>query len=365
MQWLLLILLIPYFYLLLRIFISLGKIEPQKPLSGSEIFLSVIVACKNEERNLPSLLSDIASQDYNCDKFELIVVDDNSDDSTFEIASEFKEIKNIKVLKNSASGKKTAIYEGVRACTGSIVITTDADCRMSRNWLKTISSAWSENNPDLIIGPVGLDGGKGFFQRFQELEFLSLQGVTAGTAAAGNPVMCNGANLSFTVNAYLKSFEDLHSELVSGDDIFLLHSIKKRSGKVLWLESEDAAITARPALTPLAFVRQRARWISKSGSYDDKYTKLLSIVTFVTILIQIFLLAAGVFSSLFLLIYIAGFILKSIPDFMVLHNRAVHNKRKNLLWFFLPGQFIYPFYVLSVVICYLFTRSRYINHSNR
>ena len=364
MQWLLLILLIPYLFLLLKIYYSLRKIKPQKNLPASEIFLSVIVACKNEESDLPYLLSDIISQDYNPDKFELIVVDDDSDDSTFETASEFKGIKNIKVLRNSASGKKTAIYEGVKSCTGNIVITTDADCRMSRNWLRTISSYWSENKPDLIIGPVGIDGGRGFFHLFQELEFLSLQGVTAGTAAAGNPVMCNGANLAFTVNAYLKSFEDLHPELVSGDDIFLLHSIKRRSGKILWLESEHAAITTRSALTPYAFLKQRARWISKAGSYNDRYTKLLAIVTFVTILIQIFLLAAGVFNSLFLLIYLAGFFLKSIPDFMVLYNRAAYNRRKNLLWFFLPGQFIYPFYVLSVVICYLFTRSGYINSSD-
>jgi biofilm PGA synthesis N-glycosyltransferase PgaC len=359
MLWLLLILIIPYIFLLLRIYISLRKIKPQIILPASETFLSVIVACRNEERNLPSLLSGIASQNYNPDKFELIVVDDNSDDSTFEIASEFKGIENIKVLKNSASGKKRAIYEGVKACTGDIVITTDADCRMSRKWLKTISSSWSENRPELIIGPVMLDGGRGFFQRFQELEFISLQCVTAGTAASGDPVMCNGANLAFSRDAYLKSSEDLHPELVSGDDIFLLHSIKKRAGRILWLESEDANITAKSALTQGAFIKQRARWISKSGSYDDRYTKLLAIVTFVTIFFLVFLLVAGIFNSLFLLIYLAGFFLKSIPDFMVLYNRAAYNRKKNLLWFFLPGQLIYPFYVLSVVTCWLFTKSRY------
>ena len=41
-------------------------------------------------------MSDIAGQDYPAELFEVIVVDDNSSDSTFEIASGFTEIKNLK-----------------------------------------------------------------------------------------------------------------------------------------------------------------------------------------------------------------------------------------------------------------------------
>jgi biofilm PGA synthesis N-glycosyltransferase PgaC len=366
MAWLLLIIFMPYVFLLLKIYVPLSKIKAYKQKTVSEVFLSVIVACRNEEKNLPFLLTDIACQDYNPDWYELIIVDDNSDDSTFKIANEFRGIKNIKVLKNSTSGKKLAINEGIKISSGDLIVTTDADCRMNHNWLKTVSSYWKEYKPQMIIGPVEFAGGRGFLQRFQELEFLSLQGVTAGSAAKGNPVMCNGANMAFTRESYRHHSEDLHPERVSGDDIFLLHSIKgKKENKIMWLESQDAIVSTAVSETWRLFLKQRARWISKAGSYKDRDTVVLAIVTFVTILLQVILLVAGILSPFFLFIFLAGFVIKSIPDFLVLHNRTVNYKRKNLLWFFLPGQLIYPFYVLSVVICYLFTRSKYIKLSNQ
>ncbi len=230
MQWLALILLIPYLYLLLKIYFSLRKIRPYIPPESSDVFVSVIVACRNEEKNLPPLLSDIAAQNYNPDLFEVIIIDDNSTDTTFKIASCFTGIKNLKIINNSGSGKKNAIKTGVEACQGELVITTDADCRVGIGWINTITSFYAGNKPGMIICPVELKGGRGFFQRFQELEFLSLQGVTAGTAAAGNPVMCNGANLSFSKEAYQKYSGNLHDEKVSGDDVFLLHNIKQEKG---------------------------------------------------------------------------------------------------------------------------------------
>lgn len=359
MVWLILILLIPYIYLLAGIYSSIRKIKPYKPGAPAAVYLSVVVACRNEEKNLPTLLADIERQDYDPGKFELIVVDDNSEDSTFRTASEFKGVKNLKTLRNRLSGKKSAVAEGIRAASGDLIITTDADCRLSQSWLASVSSFWSAGNPDLVAGPVKLTGGKGFFHCFQYLEFLGLQGITAGSAEAGNPVMCNGANLSITRKIYNDCADDLHPGLVSGDDVFLLHSIKKRKGRISWLESEEAAVTTMSADTWFSFLRQRARWISKAGAYSDIYTRLLAIVTFVTILTQLLLLAAGIFNPLFLLVWLAFFVIKSIPDLLLVNNRAVFNKKKNLLRFFLPAQFIYPFYVLSVVIYWFFTRSEY------
>jgi len=359
MEWLALILLIPYIYYITAISLSLRKISVYKGSVASEVFISVVVACRNEERNLTPLLACIAGQDYSSERYELILVDDNSTDSTFKLASEFKGVKNIKVLRSSLHGKKGAVAEGVRASSGNLIVVTDADCIMSPGWLRTISSFWSSSRPALASGPVGLPREKGFFHRFQEIEFLSLQGITAGTAAAGNPVMCNGANMTFTKDAFLKSLADLHPELVSGDDIFLLQSIRSRSGKISWLESVDAVVTTGSSGTLKSYMKQRARWISKAGSYRDSYTKVIAFVTFVTILLELTLLVAGFLNPVFFLVFLAAFVLKSVPDIMILYNRMVFHKKKNLLRFFVPAQLIYPFYVLSVLIYWLFTRSEY------
>ena len=77
----------------------------------------------------------------------------------------------------------------------------------------------------------------------RSLSILSLQGITAGTAMAGNGIMCNGANLAFTRNTYLNHMENLQFGLPTGDDVFLLHSLKKEAdSKIMWLESSDAIV---------------------------------------------------------------------------------------------------------------------------
>jgi len=358
MRWLLLLFIIPYIYILVRIYLSLKNINRFNAETNCKIFVSVIAACRNEEKELPGLLSDIADQIFNHDLFELIIVDDNSTDSTLEIASGFKRIKNLKVLKNTVKGKKGAIRTGVDASDGALVITTDADCRMGNTWLKTIVSYFAFDNPDMIICPVKLESSKGFFRRFQELEFLGLQGITAGTAADFNPVMCNGANLAFKKESYLKHAGNLHEELLSGDDIFLLHNIKRESGnRILWLESDEAIVTTRLSDTLFSFFRQRARWISKSGSYNDIFTVVLAIVTFVTISVQILLLVGGIFLHELLLVFGVYSILKSFPDFLILFNTSERYGKKDLMKWFLPSQLVYPFYVLAVVLFYFGLRS--------
>jgi poly-beta-1,6-N-acetyl-D-glucosamine synthase len=360
MHWLLLIVLLPYIYLLLKIYIKLSGVAPYSPEHKPEIFASIVIACRNEEQNLPLLLKDLSEQDYNDDSYEVIIVDDNSSDLTFETASKFKLIKNLVVLHNESKGKKQAIRTGISSSRGKLIITTDADCRMGDRWLKTISSFYESQNPELIICPVKLESRPGFFQKFQELEFLSLQGITAGTALLADPVMCNGANLAFSKEAYKKHSENLHDELPSGDDVFLLLSIKNDPGsQIKWIESGEAMITTRQAESMGSFLRQRARWISKAGAYKDNYTRLLAIVTFVTILLQVFLLVAGIFKPVFFIVFISAFIMKSVPDYLILRDRAFRYEKKSLMRWFIISQAIYPIYILSVLTYFLCRKSEF------
>lgn len=350
MLWIFIIPVLPYFFILLNICRNLILIKSFREGSSPYLKLSVIVACRNEEENLPFLLSDLASQNYPQELFEVIIVDDNSEDNTFEIASAYKNIKGLKVVRNNGHGKKHAIGTGVETAANEIIITTDADCRMGVEWIRTIAAFYEPDWPDMIIGPVMIKDEPGFFNRFQELEFLSLQGITAGTAAAGNPVMCNGANLSFTKEAYHNHSQNLHYEIASGDDVFFLHSLKKDpDAKIRWLFSEDSIVTTEPADSPGSFFRQRARWISKGRAYNDRFTILLSTVTFFTTLLLILLLIASIFKTAFLPVFGVSLLVKSIPDFLILSETTRRYGKGALLKWFIPAQIIYPFYVVTAV----------------
>jgi biofilm PGA synthesis N-glycosyltransferase PgaC len=347
MQWLAVILVLPYFIILLHIYRCLGKLKVFRPGRTSDEFISVIISCRNEQENLPLLLNDLSGQEYPQNLFEVIVIDDNSADRTFEIASDFTAIKNITVIKSKGKGKKEAISEGINSSSGTLIITTDADCRMGNMWLRTISSFFSSTLADMIVCPVKLGPGRGFFGKFSELEFLSLQGVTAGTILSERGTMCNGANLAFKKEAYLSNQENIHPEIPSGDDIFLLHSLKKnKESRIVWLEAMESVVTTASPGTAGRFLKQRKRWISKATAYDDPYTISLGIVTFVTILLQIFTLAAAFFSLKFLLIYLIVLTLKSVPDYLILNNTTGRYSKRELMVWFIPSQIVYPFYVL-------------------
>ncbi len=357
MYWLPVILILPYFFLLLKIYRDLLTIRPYSSKSVPSVFISVIIACRNEEVRLPALLDSIACQDYPNELFEVIIVDDNSDDKTYEAATTNKDSLRLSVIKNSGAGKKEAIRTGIDAASGRLIITTDADCTMGTGWIRTIASYYYENSPDLIICPVRIRAGRDVSGIFQEMEYLGLQGITAGTAAAGNAIMCNGGNLAFTREAYLRHTDSLHFELSTGDDIFLLHGIKKEhDSKILWLESTEAIVTTAASPSPGSFLRQRQRWISKWRFYDDRYTNLTGIITFTAVLLQLTVMIALLADLSYVWLLIAILILKSVPDYLVIKNTTARYGMNISMPWLLPAEIIYPVYVLVVFLATLIPR---------
>ena len=359
MHWLPAILILPYLFLLLKLYRSLFKIKTFNASTQPVTFVSVVVACRNEQKNLPSLLNSIARQNYPDYLFEVIIVDDNSTDKTFEIAEGFNGITNLLTLYNKGKGKKQALRTGITAAKGNLVLATDADCSMGENWIRIIAAFYELNRPDMIICPVQIESIPGFLRKFQELEFLSLQGITAASAISGEATMCNGANLAFTREAYLDHSDNLHDEINSGDDIFLLHSLKKENrAKILWMESPDTMVTTNSTSTYRSFLKQRSRWISKGKTYKDRYTIVLGIATFVAVALQISYFIAWLIYPDLIWVFLSILILKSIPDCLILLNTSRRYGKRNLMKWFLPSQIIYPFYVLSVVFYCLIFRNK-------
>jgi cellulose synthase/poly-beta-1,6-N-acetylglucosamine synthase-like glycosyltransferase len=351
MYWLPAILILPYFFLLLKICRNLRKIKPFTFSSAPSTFVSVIIACRNEEKRLPALLDSLSRQDYPLELFEVIIVDDNSSDKSYETASENRDLRQLKVLKNEGRGKKEALRTGIIASKGSLILTTDADCTMGKNWIKTAVAFFEINSPELIISAVQLNGIRGFFGKFQELEYLGLQGVTAGSVMAGDGIMCNSANLAFTKEAYLKHMADLRFDLNTGDDVFMLHSMKKDNNSgIMWLESAESIVTTSSSSTVLSFLEQRKRWISKWRAYSDEFTIRTGIITFIAILLQLAAFISLFFNISFIWLFLIILALKSLPDFLILRNTTARYGKTELMHWFLPAQLIYPLYVTGVLL---------------
>ena len=351
MYWLVVIILAPYLLFLFRINVGFASIKRYRKKVDANDFISVIIPCKNEEVSLPILLDSLDKLDYDPEKFEVIVVNDNSYDNT--TGADFSHIckYELKVIANAGSGKKHAIRSGVAEARGELIVTCDADSTVKPGWLSTIASFYQEYRPAMIIAPVLLSKENGFAPWFQELEFISLQAITAGTAMNRNPVMCNGANMAFSKTVYNKYSANLRDNLQSGDDVFLLHNIKKnRDMKIMWLESDAATVTTKPSSTFNSYITQRARWVSKAGSYNDIYTMGLALSTLIAVIMQVTLLFMSITDKIYFQPFIATLLLKSIPDFLLLQAATKRFGSTNLLRWFFPAQLIYPFYVLAIII---------------
>ncbi len=232
------------------------------PSGGREPRISIIVPVRNEERNLGALLDSLAAlEDRN---FEVIVVDDHSEDETVRIVTEASR-QGLRLIPNEGHGKKSAITTGVRSARGSIIAVTDGDCRVAPGWLKEIRRHFHDPRRMLVFGGVRLEGDESFFHKLQEIEFASLMGSGAATALLGVPTMCNGANMAFRKKAF-REVGGYQGNLFipSGDDEFLMRKIRKRfPAGVGFMRSQDALVTTRVQPDLRSLLNQRIRWASK------------------------------------------------------------------------------------------------------
>ena len=312
--------------------------------------ISVIVAARNEEENIGKLLRSLELQTYSDKLFEIIVVDDHSTDNTVTIIESFAFVKLISLQSgNINSYKKKALETGINAATGDLIVTTDADCIVHENWLKTIAAFKEETNAIFIAAPVVMQNKLNALQVFQTLDFLVLQGITAASVQKKFHNMCNGANLSYERKAFVEvnGFAGI-DHIASGDDMLLMQKISQRfPGKTHYLLSKEAIVTTHAANTWQEFFSQRIRWASKATNYNDiKIFSALFVVYF--------------FNCALLAMFIAGFwmpvlwwgfagvlTVKIFIEFIFIHPVAKFYSKENLLPLFPLFQ---PLHIIYTVI---------------
>src|SRR5688572_30076364 len=167
-----------YFILIVIFLVGWKRAMQEKtdPLPSKDPLISVIVPVRNEEMTIGNLLTDLSHQQYK--NFEIIVVNDDSEDETLWMVSRF-EMRNLHIRHNNGKGKKAAISTGLRSAKGSIVATTDADCSVSPQWLTHIREQFRNPRIMMTFGGVRMPGGHSLFDSLQAMEFSSLIGSGA------------------------------------------------------------------------------------------------------------------------------------------------------------------------------------------
>ncbi|MFV0391588.1 MAG: glycosyltransferase [Paludibacteraceae bacterium] len=354
---LILITLLGYAILIIRFIVGWEKLpdfeSTERNVSTS---VAIVTACKNEKLHLPFLLKAIQAQTYS--NFQHIVVDDDSTDGSWTFARDYQyNFTRLKVLQNEGVGKKEALKTAIEQTDAELIVTLDADCRPKAEWLETIVEFYERENADLVICPVRMSTDRSFLQNFQQFDFTSLVGSGAGAVGAGMPILCNGANLAFRRQVWLDSLDELHFEEPSGDDIFLLQSVKRRGGVIRFLKSKTATVVTRPKASWKAFFQQRQRWAGKKTAYTDWQLSLTAVLVFMTGFMVLLNLILAVFKQGFWMYSILFFLLKWLIDFVFFRQTKDFFELKNVTGNSFLISLAYPFYIVYAAITSFITGS--------
>lgn len=334
--------------------------------------VSVVIAVRNEEKNIFRLLNCLAEQSFPSNQFEVIIVDDSSNDNTMEEIQKFilPEKFILKVLKSDLKTrhgkppKKAALQKGIEASEGDIIVMTDGDCWFEKDWLKSLTSAFGNKKTMFVAGPVALKGNESLLSKIQALEFSSLIGTGGALIGLNYPLMCNGANLAFRKKAFyeVNGYEDN----TSGDDVFLMQKIHASfEHSITFLRDYKALVYTLPQPSISDLIQQRKRWASKWNKFLPPFSWVLPVFLFVHYASFLAGIIAIVVAHEHLWKIGLLILMKIILDYILLKKVMVFCKLRFEFWIFLMSEFLYPFYALSIGILVHFGNYRWKGRSHK
>lgn len=279
------------------------KSEDQSP--NRELNISIIIAAKNEESNIDQLLQSLSNIAYPKEKFEIIFIDDNSNDRTFEIAKSYQnQITNLRVIQavdKKYPAKKGALDFGIQQAKFDYILITDADCEISNDWLKYFSKKFLEGFDFVFGNVIYTNKNHSIVGLIQQFEHLRSKLLYFAAAILGLPYSANGANFGFSKKAFYKitGYEKLTSTL-SGDDDLLIQKAAKERMEVGFIHPDCARVRTKSAENIKEYLNRKARHTSASYYYSTKMKIILGFWHLINILSLISPLFVAI-DSIFLL----------------------------------------------------------------
>lgn len=241
--------------------------------------VSVVICAHKEATNLRKNLPKVLMQDY--PKFEVLVVDDASDDESLAILiqmqEEYPHLRIECLLEKKGLGKKEALAYGLAKASNNWLLLTDADCEpASDQWIQEMMAV-REPETQIVLGygpyfsyPEAINK----WIRF-ETHYVALQYFAA--ASWGIPYMGVGRNLLYHKELYQQHAEvfSKHADIASGDDdLFISQAANAQNTK--FCISPKSFVYSEPKRSFKALYRQKTRHYSTSTRYQWQHQFLLA-----------------------------------------------------------------------------------------
>ena len=344
--------------LLLRIASAKSRKQQLSPKQISDDLpkVSIIIPARNEEDNIANCLKSILLSNYPKNNFEVIVVNDRSEDRTASIVSQFVEkYSNIKLVnltnkrpEVNLQGKPGALQHGIDAASHDILMMTDADCTVNENWILTVVSHFlSDSNVGMVCSYTNISGAK-IFEMFQDAEWTYMNTYAAAGIGLGTVLGCFGNNLSVSRSAYEKLGGYANLPFSVTEDYVLLRAVFDAGYKIYYLCDKNSNVETLPAANLGEYFRQHKRWAIGGTALGWKafafvFSSACSAAAF----------AIGVWEMNLLMILInvffriLGDVIILFPVFNVLNRRHLKKRIPVFVFMFSLIELILPFIVLN------------------
>ncbi len=329
-----------FFHLVMFARLAFGnlEVEPVRDLP-----ISVVICARSEARTLESLIPLVMQQDHK--EFEVVVVNDRSEDDTWEVLQWMKPLYprlrpvNIQADEKFNYGKKLALGVGVRAAKYPHVLLTDTDCVPAGNdWISTMAAGFN-NGKQIVVGhsPYAYQPGlANILERYdgtmKTLQYMSF-------AMAGFPYMGVGRNLGYTGELFFRAKgAKRHGHLMSGDDDLFINEVARANNTAV-VADPRAVMATRPTLDLGIWLRRKRRHYTTASHYRFGHQVLLILLPLARTLFWMALLwfvITGQWRELLVGLSVELFVM--LPITMVAMRRL---QAGLLAWFAIPMEWLF------------------------
>ncbi|MDG1276974.1 MAG: glycosyltransferase [Algoriphagus sp.] len=329
----------------------------QSDLPSDFPFVSVLIAARNEETQLPQLFESLEKLDYSDEKIMFLFANDQSTDRTEKLLEDwcgkksnrkFITISDSEIRKYHPNGKANALAILGDYAKGDFLFFTDADCEVNPNWIKAGVAAFGPKI-GLVIGITQVSG-RDFFGRFQTLDWLNTLGLVKVASDLGLRTTGLGNNMVIEKSAYIKSggFKNLPDTLT--EDLEISKSIANSGFKISHQISSGMLTKTKQEDSIKSLLQQRKRWFSGVITLPFFWLILLSL--------QFFYLPAVLVLVVHNILFGVGvFLVKTFLQGVFLGEVASRAGMK-LKWNYLIGFDFYFFLINALTILYYFWPSK-------
>ena len=313
--------------------------------------ISVVICARNESSRLEKNLPLIFEQDY--PDFEVVVVNDNSDDDTelllMRMSGRFPRllVRNIVQDSNIMQGKKYPLTIGIRAATYENVLLTDADCvPSSKNWIRNMAGLL-RGEKEIVLGYAPYKKYGNFLNKFIRYETFMTGMQYLSYAMTGIPYMGVGRNMAYRKKLFFEhNVFPKHPHLISGDDDLLINAAAIRKNTTVQVH-KDAFMYSEPKKTWDEYWEQKRRHVSTGRYYKFGHQLLLGLFSMTHFLFYAAFILLMVYSN-YQPEALILFGLRLLTQGIIFFSSMKKLNEEDLFWYFPLMDILFLFYYLKL-----------------